>query len=264
MRYWRAGSTLQRATLLVLLLAQWAIPLGVLAASPPREGYEQSGTLRPEYQLDEWRALVGRSFWVRKPEPGQSPRALFCDSKVAPAGGTSASPCPTEKYGLAHAEPFTIEELIAGQPDPAHSWLKIKFSSGKTAYLSTEDFKRNRYLESRVSTALYGIDYAIVNSGDIFDDYPPKILDQRRAQFQAGNDAKLAQEKLDSERMLRLQLLYLGMTTQQVRNSSWGPPDTITPTSLGRLRLEKWDYGGGTVLFFEDDRLRRIQSGSRR
>ena len=263
MRCWLATSTPRRVPLLALLLAQWANPLIALAASPPQKGYELSGALRPEYQLDEWRALVGRTFWVRKPEPGQSPRALFCDSIAARAAGGRAPECPTAKYGLTAAEAFTIEQLIEGKPDPAHSSLKIKFNNGKTAYLSTQDFKDNRYLESRIPTALYGIDYAIANSGDIFDDYPPKILDQRRAQIQAGNDIKLTQDKLESERILRLKLLYIGMTAQQVLNSSWGPPDTITPSSLGRLRLEKWDYGGGTALFFEDDRLRRIQSGFR-
>lgn len=238
-------------------------PFAASGATPGvQPEFELSGTPRPEFLVEELRALVGRTFWVRRPEQGQSPKALFCDSAAAPDGNKS-SVCPSEKFSVPAAEQFTIQDLIAGKANLAYSWLKIKFASGKTAYLSTEDFKDNRYAESRVSTALFGIDYAIANSGWIFDDFPPKILDQRRAQHQAGNDPKLAQDKLESERVTRLKLLYIGMTAQQVLNSTWGPPNTITTTTLGWRRLEQWDYGGGTVLFFEDDRLQRIQAGRR-
>jgi hypothetical protein len=249
--------------LLILLLSQLVSAPGALAASPPQQGYELSGSLRPEFLLDELRALVGRTFWVRKPEPGQPPRALFCDSQEAPSAGNNTSPCPTEKYGVAANEQFTIEALIVGKPNPAHTWLKIKFTTGKTAYLGSEDFKDNRYAESRVSAAVYGIDYAIANSGWIFDDYPPKILDQRRAQYQADNDPTVAPDKLESERVTRLKLLYIGMTAQQVLNSSWGRPDSVTTTVLGQRRLEQWDYGSNAVLYFGDDRLQRIQAGRR-
>lgn len=240
--------------LLLLVTLSWS-PLNASAASPPQKGYENAGLPQAQFLLEELRALVGRNFWVRKPEPGQSPKALFCDSQEAPA-----VTCATEKFSVLAAESFTVEDLIIGKPNAALSWLKLKFASGKTAYLSSEDFRDNRYNESRVSTELLGIEYAIANSGWIFDDYPPKILDRQRAQYAVRNDPKLAQEQRESDRVTRLKLLYIGMTAQAVLNSSWGRPNNISTTVIGRRRLERWDYGSGNLLYFEDDRLQRIEA----
>ncbi|HTE16519.1 MAG TPA: hypothetical protein VK642_15720 [Burkholderiales bacterium] len=245
---------------MLLLLALTWMPLNSSAASPPQKGFELSGTPRPEFLLEELRALVGRKLWVRRPEPGQPPKALFCESQAAPATSGNSTACASEKYGAPAAEQFTVEDLIISKPNAAYSWLKIKFASGKTAYLSTEDFKDNRYAEGRISADLLGIDYAIANSGWIFYDYPQRILDLRRAQHGARNDPMREAEQLEKERVTRLKLLYTGMTTQQVLNSSWGQPNNITTTVLGWQRLEQWDYGAGTVLYFEDGRLQRIQT----
>jgi hypothetical protein len=246
---------------LILLLSQWVSAPVAHTASLPQKGYELSGSLQPEFLLDELRGLVGRTFWVRRPDPGQAPKALFCDKTAAPTTRNDIDPCVTEKYGVSDNQQFTIEALIVGKPNPAQSWLKIKFSAEITAYLGTGDFKDNRYTESRVSAAAHGIDYALANAGWIFDDYPAKILDQRRAQHQADNISKAAGDTPESERITRLKLLYIGMTAQQVLNSSWGRPDSVTTTVLGHQRLEQWDYGNRTSLYFGDGRLQRIQAG---
>jgi len=208
--------------------------------------------------LEELRALVGRNFWVRKPEPGQPPKALFCDSKDSPAASDKAADCPSEKYGVTAAEQFNVEALIVGKANPAHSWFRIKFASGKTAHIRVEDFREHRYNEAKLSATLYDIDYIAANSGWIFDDYPPRILGERRAQFEARNDPKRLQEQLEKERIIRHSVLYIGMTAQQVLNSSWGPPNSVTSSIVGWRRLERWDYGAGNVLHFEDGRLQRI------
>ncbi|MBM3341166.1 MAG: hypothetical protein FJY56_03495 [Betaproteobacteria bacterium] len=60
-----------------------------------------------------------------------------------------------------------------------------------------------------------------------------------------------------------MKLLYIGMSTQQVLNSVWGPPDNITRSVIGWRVLEAWNYGGGNVLYFENDRLQRIETSRR-
>lgn len=235
-----------------LLLVLGFAPLGVQGQSPPQKGFEFSGLPRPEFMLEELRALVGRTFWVRRPEQKQPPKALFCETQ-APAGA-----CPGEKFGVAADERFTIDELIVGKPNPALSWLKIKLASGKTAYLSVEDFREHRYSEARLSPTVHDIDTIIANSGWIFDDYPPRILNERRMQLEARSDPKREQERLEKERVMRHSLLYVGMTAQQVLNTTWGPPNNITTTIVGWRRLEQWDYGAGNVLHFEDGRLVRV------
>jgi len=247
--------------LFILMMTGW-MPHLACAASLPQKSYELSGMPRPEFLLDELRALAGRKFWVRGPEQGQPPKALFCRDNATAADGNAAA-CAGEKFSVAAAEMFTVEDVIIGKLNPAYSWLKLKFVSGKSALLSIEDFRDQRYDESKLSPEQYGIDYVIANSGWIFDDYPPKILDQRRAQHASGSDPKLAQERLEAERVTRLKLLYIGMTTQQVLNSTWGAPNAVTPAASGWRRAERWDYGSGIVLYFEDGRLQQIQTGRR-
>lgn len=248
----RKPSCLSRSPRWALLALLCVLPCAVQSQSTPQKGYEFSGLPRTEFLLDELRALVGRNFWVRRPELGQGPKALFCDSKAPPVT------CPNDKFGVAAAEQFTIEELLINKTNPALSWLRIKFASGKIAYLSVEDFRNERYNEGKLSPAVHDVDYIIANSGWIFDDYPPRILGERRTQLEARNDPKRQQAQLEKERILRHSVLYIGMTQQQVLNTSWGPPNSISTTTIGWRRLEQWDYGGGNVLYFEDGRLQRI------
>ena len=231
------------------------------ASTSVQPGYEFSGSPNPEYLLEELRAQTGRKYWVRKPETGQSPKNLFCDSKESPPFKEKPLACPGEPYGAKASEQFTIEDVLIAKSNPAYSWFKIRFESGKTAYISAQDFKENRYAEGKISTALYGIDFAINNSGWIFDEYPASVLDRRRAQ--ARNDPKREQEQLEKERVMRLSILHIGMTAQQVLNSSWGKPDAVNTTIEGPRRLEQWIYGAGNTLYFENDRLHSIQAFKR-
>lgn len=236
----------------IILLVLCIAPFAARGQSTAQQGFEFSGLPRPEFMLEELRALVGRTFWVRRPEQKQPPKALFCEAKAPP------STCPSDKFGVASDERFTIEALIVDKPNPALSWFRIKLASGKIAYLSVADFREHRYSETRLSPAVHDIDTIIANSGWIFDDYPPRILNERRTQLEARNDPKREQERLEKERIIRHSVLYVGMTTHQVLNSSWGPPNAINTTIVGWRRLEQWDYGAGNVLHFEDGRLVRL------
>jgi hypothetical protein len=236
-------------------LVSWISPAAHAADVQP--GYEFSGSPKAEFLIDDLRNYVGRSFWIRRPLQDQLPIALFCHSDAAPSG----KDCPGEKTSVNSTARFTVEDVIVAQPQAEWSWLKIRFANdNQNAYLSLQDFTRHRYNEARVAAEPVGIDYALANSGWIFDDFPPKILDQRRAHFKAQNDPKLAQQKFENERITRLRLLHPGMSAQQVLNSSWGPPNAVSSNVHGWRRLEQWNYGGGIVLYFENDRLQRIES----
>ena len=235
------------------------LPPGAWGASAPQQGYESSGSPRPEFLLEELRAQIGKKYWVRRALPGQAPKALFCDSKEPPPFTANPSACPSEKFGAEKSEPFTIADVVIGKPTPAHSWLKIQFESGKIAYMSPQDFTEHRYREGRVSAALYDIDYVLANSGWIFDEYPELVLNRRRAQLERDEAGK-AQEQLEKERVVRASVLHIGMTAQQVLNSSWGRPNGVSITVEGSRTLEQWDYGAGNMLYFERGRLHRFQA----
>lgn len=225
-------------------------------ASDVQPGYEFSGSPRAEFLLGDLRGYVGKKYWVRRPLQGQSALALFCDNAAPPP----TKDCPREKFGVASAEQFTIEDVAIAKPEPRLSWFKIRLeSSKKTAYLNLQDFSQHGYNERRVSAPLLGVDDALANSGWIFDDYPDKVLNNRREQLEKERDApRLEQERIAKERALRTKLLYIGMSTQQVLNSTWGPPNDISVTMIGWRRMERWDYGGGNYLYFENDRLQRM------
>jgi hypothetical protein len=246
--------------LLCLSLSTLVTPaIEAQAASAPQKGYESSGSPKPEFLLEELRAQIGKKYWARRPLPGQAPKALFCGSREPPPFKGNPPACPGEKYGVEKSESFTIADVWIAKSDPAHAWMKIQFESGKTAYLSPQDFTENRYREDRVSVAAHGIDYVIANSGWIFDEYPDAVLNRRRAQLER-NDPGVAQEQLEKERVLRGSLLSAGMTAQQVLNSSWGRPNSVKFVVEGSKTLEQWDYGGGNVLYFDRGRLQSFQA----
>jgi hypothetical protein len=246
--------------LTLLTLAGLAGPaLDASGESLPQKGYELSGTPRPEYLLEELRTQIGKKYWVRRPFQGQSPKALFCDRKESATLKANPPACTSEKYGLAKAEQFTIEDVVIAKPNPAHSWMKIRLASGKTTYMSPQDFTENRYREGLASAAAQNAETQLNHSGWIFDEYPDTVLNRRLAQ-QALSEPGKTQERLEKERVVRASLLHVGMTAQQVLNSSWGRPNSVNVVTEGYRTLEQWDYGAGNVLYFDRGRLHSFQT----
>jgi hypothetical protein len=234
--------------------------MAAAAAAQVQPEYQFSGSPRPEFLQPQLHSYVGRSFWIRRPLLDQVPLPLFCEA-LPPAPDAS---CPGKKIAVGTTEKFNVEDVSTVGDRPEQSWLKLRFESrSEPVYLSLQAFTQHRYSEGRVSAAQFGIDFALAHSGWFFDDYPPKILDRRRAQFEANRNPQFTQEKLERERVTRFKLLYLGMTAQQVLNSTWGRPNSVSIAASGhdRRRLEQWDYGKGILLYFEDGRLTRIDRG---
>lgn len=53
---------------------------------------------------------------------------------------------------------------------------------------------------------------------------------------------------------------YVGMTQQDVLNSSWGRPQHVNRTTTALGTREQWVYGIGSYLYFEDGVLTAIQN----
>ncbi len=52
----------------------------------------------------------------------------------------------------------------------------------------------------------------------------------------------------------------IGMTEDEVRQSSWGKPESVNRTTMASGTHEQWVYGGGSYLYFEDGVLTSIQN----
>jgi hypothetical protein len=93
-----------------------------------------------------------------------------------------------------------------------------------------------------------------------------------RKQYQAKQDALLDEEKarIEQERrakeaaeakaLAKTQGVSIGMTQQQVLDSSWGRPTDINKTITEYGTHEQWVYNGYNYLYFEDGILTSIQN----
>ena len=54
--------------------------------------------------------------------------------------------------------------------------------------------------------------------------------------------------------------ISLGMTTQDVVDSSWGRPERINRTTGYNVNRQQWVYGNGNYLYFEHDILTSMQT----
>ncbi len=53
----------------------------------------------------------------------------------------------------------------------------------------------------------------------------------------------------------------VGMSKQDVIESSWGRPEKVNATTTAAGTREQWVYGGGNYLYFNGDTLVTIQTG---
>lgn len=65
-----------------------------------------------------------------------------------------------------------------------------------------------------------------------------------------------AQEKAQKKRAG----VRIGMSKQDVIDSSWGRPTSVNRTTTAYGTHEQWVYGGGNYLYFEDGKLTSIQN----
>ena len=148
--------------------------------------------------------------------------------------------------------------MVAGVS--SYGWFKVRFDSGKTAYLRVDEFKKNLYAEGKYSAAVYGIDYAAERSGWIFTEDPEIVIQRLRTKWLDEKEKTRQEEERYEKQRLARGGVRVGMTRKQVENSNWGKPNSINSTIVEKKKMEQWVYGDGNYLYFENSRLQAIQT----
>jgi hypothetical protein len=79
---------------------------------------------------------------------------------------------------------------------------------------------------------------------------------QQAAQIEKDRKAHLAADKARKRR----EGVTVGMSQQDVLDSSWGRPESVNRTTTARGTREQWVYGGRNYLYFENGVLTTIQN----
>jgi hypothetical protein len=116
---------------------------------------------------------------------------------------------------------------------------------------------------SQMAAAIAKKDYeAAISAGAMFADLSDPEAKGRLAEIQA-KEAKIKAEldrKADLARRKR-EGVKIGMTQQQVIESSWGKPSDINRTSTARGTREQWVYSDGRgYLYFDNGILTTVQN----
>lgn len=85
---------------------------------------------------------------------------------------------------------------------------------------------------------------------------PPSLRTQLEKQVAREADAEAKQ--LKAERKKRG--VTIGMTTEQVLDSSWGKPRMVNSTTTAGGTHQQWVYDSGNYLYFENGKLTAIQN----
>lgn len=94
-------------------------------------------------------------------------------------------------------------------------------------------------------------DFAASNAGAI-----------AKAEAKAHADAKAEERRAEAEQRAerRKRGVSIGMTQEEVLQSSWGKPEDINRSTYSFGVHEQWVYGGGNYLYFENGKLTSIQN----
>lgn len=197
----------------------------------PANEIAAASTHYTEKQLEALAERVGKTFWFN---PAQRKTAVFL---TAPASNAQA-------YQPSAVEGFEITEL-AGQKakDP---YYKVKFDSGKIAYIRPERF------HEELNVTILTVD---------------PLAEQRERDEQAAAEEKKRVEWIKAqpwspavkEASIRKQPT-LGLTSGEIKKVL-GAPSRINKTRVaGRVaNEERWFYTDGTVLTFQNGLLTRVE-----
>lgn len=86
------------------------------------------------------------------------------------------------------------------------------------------------------------------------------IKDKAAAEAKAAKDRAIAEAKLKREK--KSSGVHIGMTTQDVLDSSWGRPKKINRSVNEYGTREQWVYPGYNYLYFDDGILKTIHTSS--
>ena len=236
-------SALIRSGLLAASLA--LVAHGFVCAADRREDGRAAASPLERALAREVQDEVGRQYWVRG---GTATNQVFCGTGDFPGGS-----CEGRLFGPRDSERFTIEAVNKITPESREdAWYRVRFDSGRTGYLNADTLRSQMFVEMRHQDARSDSPQGVY---ELFFNERPDIVFARiqRRRFDTQQEAARHEEERFSRGGIRV-----GMTKQQVLNSSWGQPDSIHSASLGLRPREQWVYGRNN-LFFEDGVLTAVQ-----
>ena len=188
---------------------------------------------------------IGKHYWVRG---GTATNQVFCDASDFP--GTA---CQGKHFGPAESERFTIEAVNTATPASRNDgWYRIRFDSGKIGYLNADTLRSHLFVPIRYQNPRGEFSQPIY---ELFFNERPEIAIARLQQRSADERSDVFRR--EQERMNK-GAVRLGMTKQQVLNSSWGQPEYVHTSNGAIWRREQWVYAAGN-LYFENGILTSIQ-----
>lgn len=147
------------------------------------------------------------------------------------------------------AKPQSPEEKAKLAADSKAAWIAQCSGNVETA---RQEIAKKKFMAARASVA----------ACDVFTAADPKL----KAWHAKLRDDASAEQARDAERAERVSKVAkkragvgIGMSRQDVIDSSWGKPRKINTTTTARGTSEQWVYDGG-YLYFEDGVLRTIQN----
>jgi len=105
------------------------------------------------------------------------------------------------------------------------------------------------YAENTVDYSGYGEQEVKEYRDRILNELTPELIASKKAETDAKEKAKAKTEGV-----------RIGMTQEQVRQSSWGNPKNINRTTGSYGTHEQWVYGGNNYLYFDNGILTTIQN----
>jgi hypothetical protein len=188
---------------------------------------------------------LGKPYWVRG---GTATNQVFCDTADFPVRS-----CEGKLFGPRGSERFTIDAVNTMRPESrTDAWYHVRFDSGRTGYLNADTLRSQMFIEMRHQDTRP--ESAPVVYELFFNERPEVVLARIQRRMSETQEEAV---RRDQERFGRGGI-RVGMTKQQVLNSSWGQPDSVHAASLGLRPREQWVYGRNN-LFFEDGILTAVQ-----
>jgi type IV secretory pathway VirB10-like protein len=158
----------------------------------------------------------------------------------------------SERAATTQSTPTQITAVASPAPPPPPK-TKEEFEKARPVMMTQlrEALRTKSYYDS----LNLGEDWKLV-ADEEFIKLWGQVIDADRKQSEAASAKLEKQRKADA----RKRGVSIGMTQQEVIESSWGKPQSINRTMSRYGEREQWVYGGRNYLYFENGKLTTIQN----
>lgn len=200
--------------------------------------------------------------------------SIAANSEASPAPAAPAAPTtpqpfvatPTNKYEWSPdripVDWPKFSKLPNEQPlPPKTTAAKLEMASGLITQWNQYKAGNAKTYPSSKDTGT-GIKYllTIPRSDPAFSQAWAIFINLKQVDEAISDERATASAREEQRRQAKQQGVSVGMTAQQVIESSWGKPQKINVTITGRGKHEQWVYNSSSYLYFEDGVLTSIQT----